>query len=375
MMHSEWRGETSLETDLFQPRSHYGWRGGVSVVTELFAEPYRFEFFQAVRLLELRSRARRTPGARAAAPAVGALAATSDVVRFRASYDLSFPPSEIRELALAAPNAIPRMTVAFFGAGGLDGPLPTSFTEAIVERLSRKDTATADFLDIFHHRLLSLLYRIYKKHRPALATAPPAENPLSRYLFSLVGLGTKSVANQAPARPTLLRYAGLLAAKPRSAAGLATLASDYFKVPVQVQQFAGEWVARGAEPTTRIGRTGQNNGLGGAAVVGTRVWLQDAGIRLRIGPLSAERFASFLPNGEAHWTLAELVRLYLGPNLRATLQLVLDKRDAGKVGYTRLGLAVLGSTSWLRTAPSLGAEPPVEVPLRRQSWRRKQAAS
>jgi Type VI secretion, TssG len=105
--------------------ARYGWRGDSSLEDELFAEPYRFEFFQAVRLLELRSRGIDS------APA----AAGDDVVRFRASYDLSFPPSEIRELAKAGPDSPPRMTVSFFGAGGLDGPLPTSFTEAILERL------------------------------------------------------------------------------------------------------------------------------------------------------------------------------------------------------------------------------------------------
>jgi len=36
---------------------------------------------------------------------------------------------------------------------------------------------------------------------------------------------------------------------------------------------------------------------------------------------------------------------------------------------------VLGRTSWLRTAPGMHADDPVEVPLRRQSWRRQQAAS
>jgi type VI secretion system protein ImpH len=345
--------------------ARYGWRGDSSLEDELFAEPYRFEFFQAVRLLELRSRGIDS------APA----AAGDDVVRFRASYDLSFPPSEIRELAKAGPDSPPRMTVSFFGAGGLDGPLPTSFTEAILERLSRRDTATADFLDIFHHRLLSLFYRIHKKYRPALATTTPADHPSARFLFSLQGLGLRTVAAQVPASARLIRYTGLLAIKPRSASGLATMASDYFRVPVQVQQFVGEWVALGADQTTRLGRTGQNNALGAAAVVGTRVWLQDAGIRLKIGPLDAERFASFLPNGEAHWALAELVRLYAGPDLRTTLQLVLEKREAWKVGYTRLGTAVLGRTSWLCTAASNAVEGPVDVPLRRRSWRAGEASS
>ena len=343
--------------------TRYGWRGDASLEDELFAQPRRFDFFQAVRLLELSARG----------PDPAAVVETGDVVRFRASYDLSFPPSEIRELAWAGPGKLPEMTVSFLGAGGIDGPLPTSFTDAILERLRRKDRATADFLDIFHHRLLSLFYRIHKKHRAALATTLPAQNPAARYLFSLQGLGTQAVAAQVPNASALLRYTGLLATRRRSAAGLETIASDYFRVRVQVEQFVGEWLPLSGDQTTRLGRSGRNTALGTTTVLGTRVWLQDAGIRLKIGPLSAERFASFLPNGEAHWALAELVRLYAGPDVRVRLQLVLERRDGWKVASTRLGSAVLGCTSWLRTAASPEGEEPVEVPLRRQSWRARRA--
>ena len=88
------------------------------------------------------------------------------------------------------------MTVALFGTGGVDGPLPTSFTEEILERLSRQDTAAAAFLDIFHHRLVSLLYRIHKVHRAALVTVSPERTPSARYLYSLMGLGLTSLTTQ-----------------------------------------------------------------------------------------------------------------------------------------------------------------------------------
>jgi type VI secretion system protein ImpH len=199
-----------------------GWRGDRSLEQWLFDEPYAFEFLQAVRLLEMRFQDSARPDE--SAP-------RGDAVRFRASFDLTFPASEIRELRQPASGSSPEMTVAMFGTGGVDGPLPTSFTEELLERLSRQDTAAAAFLDIFHHRLVSLLYRIHKVHRAALTTVSPDRAPSGRYLFSLMGLGLTSLSSQLAAPAALLRYAGLLAARPRSAAGLTTLLSDYFGVP------------------------------------------------------------------------------------------------------------------------------------------------
>ena len=286
-------------------RTVTGWHGERSVADELVEEPYRFEFLQAVRLLEQWFEASRLRTG----------AAVRDPVRFRASFNLSFPASEISALTAATAEQPPVLTVTFFGVGGIGGPLPTSFSEDILDRLSHRDTAAAAFLDIFHNRLLTLLYRIHKAHRPAMATAPPDRTATARHLYSLFGLGMGSLARQFRAPGDLLRYAGLLAAQPRSAAGLATLVEDYFGVPVHLQQFAGAWVELEPAHTTTLGATGRNNALGRTTVVGTRAWIQDAGIRLRLGPLDHAQFAGFLPGGWAHRRLAELVALYAGPDL------------------------------------------------------------
>ena len=318
-----------------------GWRGDRSLDDWLFNEPYAFDFLQAVRLLEQR-------------------AAGGDAVRFRASFELGFAPSEIRELRQSASDPVPEMTVALFGAGGVDGPLPSSFTEEILERLYRQDTSAAAFLDIFHHRLVSLLYRIHKVHRTALVTVSPDRTPFARYVLSLIGLGLPSLASQLESPASMLRYAGLLAASPRSSAGLAAVVSDYFKVPADVRQFVGEWSRLEPDQWTRIGVTGQNNRLGGTAVVGTRVWIQDAGIQLRLGPLDAAEFASFLPGGHAHAALAEMVRFYAGASLRVGMQLVLRAED---LSQARLGASRVGWTGWLHTAPTAAPDEQVRVRL------------
>jgi type VI secretion system protein ImpH len=251
------------------------------------------------------------------------------------------------------------MTVAFSSLGGIDGPLPTSFTEEILRRLSEHDSAAAAFLDIFHHRLISLLYRVRTLRAPALSASVPEHTASARYLFSLMGLGLDSVAAQVAQPAALLRYAGLLATRPRSATGLAVLLSDYFDVPVKVEQLVGEWVSLQADQTTNIGRVGQNHALGRTATLGSRVWIQDAGVRLHIGPLDAHEFASFLPDGAAHRTLAELVRVYAGADLTVLVRLVLRPEA---VRRTHLGASRVGWTSWLRTTSA--TEPDDQVQFR-----------
>src|SRR5437660_12349289 len=85
---------------------------------QLFDEPYRFGFFQAVRLLE-RIYADHDP--------VGQDADVSrEAVRFRTRQTFSFPACEIHELnAQTEPDAAPpEMVVSFMGLTGPLGVLP-----------------------------------------------------------------------------------------------------------------------------------------------------------------------------------------------------------------------------------------------------------
>ena len=326
------------------------WRGDRGLEEMLFDEPHGFEFLQAVRLLELRAKYQAGPDEEASEP-----------VRFRASFGLNFPSSEIQ--ALDRPlfeSDPPDMTVGFFGTGGVDGPLPTSFSEEILARLSRQDTAVTAFLDIFHHRLMWLLYSIHKVSRSALVTTTPEDTPSARYIFSLIGLGLDSVSTQLRAPATLLQFAGLLAARERSAEGLRVLLADYFDVGVEVHQFAGEWCPLEPDQVTRIGTAGKNNALGLGALMGTRVWIQDAGISLRIGPLSRARFADFLPGGSAYAALAEVTRFYAGPNVHVTVELVLAGSEESNA---RLGTSRVGWNAWLRTSPQTSEDGQVRLRL------------
>lgn len=329
----------------------YGWQKPRSVRDWLFAEPFRFEFYQAVRLLE---GMRKPPASEANMDQ-----SRGDPVRFRSRVSFEFPASEIHSIDEIA--EVPRVTVNFLGLAGVMGPLPEPYTEMVIAATARKDPAPADFLDIFNHRLLMLLYRARQAHRPSLTAQSPDQGAIARYLFSLIGLGLPQLRKNfgIPAR-ALLHYSGILARRPGSAVGLERLLSDYLRVRVRVHQFEGSWQALDPEQWTAIGANGRNQALGNGALLGTRVWDQNSGVVIGIGPLSLERFEDFLPSRPAHTALAAMTRFYLGDTFCAEAHLILEAKE---VPAAAIGRSRLGYTSWLRAKEFDGSDQPVRVSL------------
>src|SRR2546425_12316042 len=104
------------------------------------------------------------------------------MVRIRYAANLDFPASDIASVnsgngakgTAAMVNHFKmrempaEMTVNFLGLAGGLGALDIPTPELVLQRTSRNDKALKDFLDIFNHRLVSLLYRIRKHHRVGL---------------------------------------------------------------------------------------------------------------------------------------------------------------------------------------------------------------
>jgi type VI secretion system protein ImpH len=319
-------------------------RSDPSIKDVLFEEPYRFDFFQAVRLLELIN-PERAPIGRQGNP-------LHEVVRFRSHLTLAFPPSAIHQIEPPRDGVGPaRIMASFMGLTGPLGVLPRHYTELLLDRAQHKDFAARDFFDIFNHRILSLFHRAWEKYRFPVgyeqAAAHNREDHFSLHIFDLIGMGTGGLRGRvAFDEEALLFYAGLLGQHPHSAIATAAILSDYFEVPIAIKQFVGEWLDITEENRTRLGPGDLNNRLGVSAVAGGRVWNQQAKFALRVGPLTLAKFRRFLPNGDAFRPLIEFARYCSGQEFDFDVQLVLR---AAEVPWCRLGTVQLGFTSWLKT--------------------------
>jgi type VI secretion system protein ImpH len=341
--------------------STYGWGTDQSVADWLFTEGYRFDFYRAVALLE-RLVPHTIPVGEGSEP-------EREAVRFTSQVGLAFPASDIVEVRQPESEHTPAdMTVHFLGLAGCLGPMPIPYTELLIERSWRRDTALRDFLDIFNHRLVSLMYRVRKLHRLGLDFTPPDQTPVARYLFALMGLGTPGLQGRMQVKDrALLSYTGLVAQHPRSMIGLELLLTDYFQVKVAGEQFHGRWYPLEEDQLTTIGLSGQNQRLGRGAVLGTRVWEQQGTFALRLGPLTLAQFLDFLPIGRGFQSLCALTRFYVGHELEFGFRLTLQ---AGEVPESRLSVTNgprLGWTSWLKTREFSEDDTQVRLTSRRQS--------
>jgi type VI secretion system protein ImpH len=345
-------------------------REGAGLSDRLFREPYTFDFFQAVRVLERLARERASADARFPnAPLGHDQPPDHEAVRFRAQPSLGFPSAPISQLrppphdAGAAPKAAPlaEMMVTFMGVTGPMGVLPHHYTTLLLRRMRDKDFSMRDFLDLFHHRAIALFYRAWMKYRLPFAyersklDASDSEDLITWGLYCLAGFGTGGLRGRLDVDDeAFLYYCGHFAHFPRSALALECILGDYFELPVRVQQIQGQWLQLNSADQALMPcpehPKGLNNQLGVNLVAGERVWDIQSKFRVQVGPLTYAEFQRFMPNGAALRPLCQLTRAYTGPEYDFDVQLLLlpEAVPWAQLNALAEGKAHLGWNTWSR---------------------------
>jgi type VI secretion system protein ImpH len=327
-----------------------GRRTDSSLEEALFDCGYEFEFFQAVRLL-----ARMYPRRKAVG---GTAKPQEEIARFGARLSMAFPPSAIHDIERIPDSGDPvRVTASFLGLTGTQGVLPLCYTEWMIARDAAKDKTLAAFFDLFNHRLLSLFYRAWEKHQPPVlyelaAAWDQQPDAFTHSLYDLMGMGTRGLRGRMLMHDeSLALYAGLIAQRPHSASALRGILRDYFTMPVEIDQWLGEWFRLEEADRCYLWPELERNQLGEGAVLGDEAWNQQARFRIRVGPLGLEQFLEFLPDGRAMATLVELTQFLVGQAQAFDVQVFLR---AAEVPYCRLDDEAadaprLGWMGWLKT--------------------------
>lgn len=318
----------------------------------LRAAPRSFEFFRAVLLLQRLAPDRDKVG--------GYGEPAKEAVRFGANPSLAFPTSGIHDLEPGGVGADTgegdpdRLVVNFMGLVGPQGELPHWYTTLVAERERAGDHAVLAFLDLFHHRMLSLFYLAWRRTRFLVAMEETGDDPLTEHLLDLVGTGLPSLREDLHLdRRTLAFYAGLLAPQQRSAQALEQLVADRFGVPAEVEQFVGAWHPVERRDRCTLGEDGPSGRLGVGTVVGDEIWDQGARVQIRVGPLSRKAYRRFLPGGDAHRELGAITRFFGRGEFEFELRPVLRAEDVQGVvlGAEEAESQPLGWSTWIRTRP------------------------
>lgn len=348
-----------------------------STFERLMSRGWEFNFFQAVWLLERYRGASAIDGypAHLKAAMVGERGPVRcEPLRFRPHISMGFPPTDVRRIeVLKNPDnngQYFRLNITFLGLYGVSTPMPLHYarnmlisqerwTQQVVPEAGPRDLEERqapksdsppqrDFLDLIHHRLISLFYRAWTKYRYDRSFGLPGRDSVTDYLRLLIGISRGAdVLLDVPVL-RLIRYAGVLTQQPRSAATLEGMLSDFWDgISVRIEQFVGRWVALPPSDVNRIGML--NSTLGEDVTVGEQVYDLSGRINIVVGPVDWATYLTFLPDGKRYAEAKSLVQLFNPDPLSFTLEVRLRP---GEIPESRLGGgggARLGYTTWVAT--------------------------
>jgi type VI secretion system protein ImpH len=328
-----------------------------SLRRQLLKEGHAFSFFQVVRLLRhLISQSSQTHK-----PPFD----FNKTIRIQPNLTLAFPASDVESVQEVGDPEEPRflVTANFLGLYGPASPLPTFYTEELIEEAAEDESVSRDFIDILNQRLFALLFECWGKYRQSLKVVEEKSSAYIDRLFCLLGLGEVSFRKDITEPQRLLRYIGLFTQLPHSALGLKTLLNDALGgMPIEVIPC----VMR----TAKIPRN-QTLSLGASAFrLGIDTYLGDelpdrmGRFRIRLGPLTREAFKRFSPGSEDFNRVSFLADLYFVEPLEHELELILAEGEALTARLGDPGRATLGVDTWIFSSPELGEVRAVFSPQR-----------
>ena len=351
-------------------------RKSTSVIEALRNEPHRVSFYQAVRLLERASvfeqqtqshqelKTNRQPVAQFTPP-------TTELLLFSAQVTLGFPNSEIIKVEQqtietnVGPRLRWRMIISFLGLTGSIGVLPFHYTELVFQRLKLKDNSLQKFLDLFHHRTASLFYQAGVKYRLPISyernkLRQQRKRQLDSHthaLLSLIGLGTDHLLENLDAPyESKIFFSGLLSQRVRPSISIKRMISHYFAVPVNIEEFVGEWQdlvpdVRSRMPT-RQNPKGQNACLGRSAILGGKGWFAQGKMRVILGPLNDQQYQQFAPGTPTLHHLNEMVQNYTGSEVECDYVIKVDRKHIpNRIQLQQKKAPIIGWNTWLATEP------------------------
>lgn len=321
-------------------------------------------FFALVATLE-----RLTP---AAARVGGDGPVDQEVLRFRHDPSMGFSASDVVEASIREVAKKPsspwegrreviELLTSFLGVTGSVSPLPL-YIPAEVAQAPTPHGVQRDFLDIFHHRLLSLLYRLWMRYQIGREALSDNSEPWAKRIAALSGFDAYDERTELPLPlGELLRLAPLLAGGARTARTLELalqivlrddleLDADGRPIAPRIEQLVGGYVALDDSQRMRLARASAV--LGRTAVLGSRARDRSStfAIELRLRP--EVDASAYMAKGAKLERVRKVAVNMLREPLDCELRVTVAR--TGHTGFALRGAATdaprsgLGRQTWLR---------------------------
>lgn len=305
----------------------------IALLKSLLDTPWEHDFFDTARRLEADN----------AGPGFGrSTTPKSDPLRFGQAASMAFSPRSLDAYHPADGDIPARLDVLFTGLFGPHGALPFHLTEWVQTRRHHHDDDTFEiFANIFHHRILSLLYRAWADSDPAVALDSDVRRDVFARFVAALG-GVSHFAGRGFPERARRFYAGQIGPSSNRTESLERVLSDHLQLPVTVVEFAGGWLD--AQPDERASLDGRSCD---GAVLGGSVLARASAYEIHVGPVDDEEFDALLPGAELNDLIREAVVSTVGLELEWRVRILRRERDIGPARLGKDAATRLGVDSWM----------------------------
>lgn len=280
-----------------------------------------------------------------------------EIIRLGQRPSVHFSSQEIAAIDQSThQDGVPWLMQYFFGVFGANGPLPLHLTEYAIERKKyHRDPVFTRFVDIFHHRMLSLFYRTWRLAQPTADFLDRQEPNYRSRLQQLTGLPPQCISTPTDASRQITNtqkqefdqtFAGLLASRTKTTNTLIRVVEHFTGANVHVQANIPSWLNKDDDQFFLLGKSMSQ--LGVDSQLGRRVLSIQSQIYIEIGPLSKDQYDELLPKGlkgentSSRDALYQLIHKIVGFSINTVIQLVVNFDHKSELGKFRLGY-----DSWL----------------------------
>jgi len=274
-------------------------------------------------------------------------------IRVRPELSLAFPETDITKIEPSASPGTYRITAAFLGLYGASSPLPTFYTEDLLQEMGQDRSVSRDFYDIFNSRIYTLYFNIWTYYHLFFNIYEEPSEPVLERLYCLAGLGGDALRKALDDPFRLLRYTGLATQFPRSAEGLRSILADGLDEPsLRITQCVERLAVIPTEQRLFLGLTG--NILGENAYLGQVIADRTGNFRVHIGPVDGETFARYLPDQPTFSQIGRLIGYYLDQPLNWDVEITLKTEGMSTIA---LGdRCLLGCNTWIFSSETVPGE-------------------
>jgi type VI secretion system protein ImpH len=268
---------------------------------------------------------------------------SAETIRFHHDVQPIFHAGDVTRLKFvdSGEGVVAEITTAFVGIVGSVSPIASFFTEELLRGAAEDESALRAFYDLFHHRLIALLYRARLRGSPAAEIRTDTDDRCTFRSLSMAGIEGALFGPQTVSARRWLGLARVVARRPSSRDALAAaLSLAYPDLPIQIRDFLPRDFALTEDQRVQLGvRTVT---LGRGLRLGRHMLRQTGFVRLEIGPVGRAACDSFFPGGAEHVRLRRVTEAITGPmiDVEVEIEIAVGDEPRARLGErfsTRLG--------------------------------------